>query len=245
MFNTKNDNGSSSNKRDELFHLTSIVIVISLSLLAWGLESMRAPSYEDVIPNFLTLLEDWPLELANSEVVTFTEKQKSTSHYIRESHYKKNITHTLSNSHKPVFHKPAPKSLDLNLIDSVTLESLPVFGPVLSGRTIKFRNALGGFCEIEQLKEVYGIDSSSYQQVSSWFRISSSDISKICVDTASWDKMRRHPYIGVNGARIIERYRRHHDLATLADVRNIPQITDSIWAVWLPYIKISPKNDIK
>ena len=50
----------------------------------------------------------------------------------------------------------------LNSIDSVGLEELPGFGPVLSGRTVKFRQALKGFVVIDQLKEVYGIDSLLY-----------------------------------------------------------------------------------
>ena len=33
----------------------------------------------------------------------------------------------------------------LNSVDSIGLDSLPVFGPVLIYRTIKFRDALGGF----------------------------------------------------------------------------------------------------
>ena len=47
---------------------------------------------------------------------------------------------------------PVPGSLQLNIMDSIDFEKLTVFGPVLSSRTVKFRNALGGFIHVSQLK---------------------------------------------------------------------------------------------
>ncbi|PCJ82362.1 MAG: hypothetical protein COA49_02395 [Bacteroidetes bacterium] len=242
MFNTKNDLGKTSPQRDELFHLTSIVIIILLSIFAWGLESMRSPNYERVLPELLSLLDQWPVNNGDSNSNEFNVKKVQPKGLVPKHYIKKRET-GLSDYRERKPSLPAPNSLDINTIDSISLESLPVFGPVLSGRTIKFRDALGGFHSIDQLREVYGLDSIAFNKVSNWFKLSAEDVALICVDTASWDIMRRHPYIGVKGARIIERYRRHHDLIEISDVRSIPQMNDSIWAVWSPYIKISSKRD--
>ena len=48
--------------------------------------------------------------------------------------------------------------LDINHATTSEWERLPGWGEVLSKRTVKFRQALGGFVSIEQLKLVYGLD---------------------------------------------------------------------------------------
>ena len=131
-----------------------------------------------------------------------------------------------------------PGSLQLNSMDSVDFEKLPVFGPVLSSRTVKFRTALGGFIFVSQLKEVYGIDDEAFNKIKNWFDPSLSPVSKLCADSASWATLKRHPYIGFEGARMIERYRKHHELGVLEDLSLMPQMDDSLWAVWSPYLKI-------
>ncbi|MDE0721709.1 MAG: hypothetical protein OSB28_00225, partial [Flavobacteriales bacterium] len=108
----------------------------------------------------------------------------------------------------------------------------------LSSRTVKFRTALGGFIYVSQLKEVYGIDDEAYDKIKNWFDPSLSPVSKLCADSASWTTLKRHPYIGFEGARMIERYRKHHELGVIEDLSLMPQMDDSLWGVWSPYLKI-------
>ena len=46
------------------------------------------------------------------------------------------------------------KLICLNYVDSDGLESLRVIDPILSSRTIKIRDALGGFYSVDKLKGV-------------------------------------------------------------------------------------------
>jgi DNA uptake protein ComE-like DNA-binding protein len=46
------------------------------------------------------------------------------------------------------------RALDLNAADSAALEAMAYIGPVLAARICRFRNALGGFHAVEQLREV-------------------------------------------------------------------------------------------
>ncbi len=57
-------------------------------------------------------------------------------------------------SKNPVRKRPI---LNLNICDSASLEALPGIGPVLSSRIIKYRNLIGGYVSVDQLKEVYGL----------------------------------------------------------------------------------------
>lgn len=133
----------------------------------------------------------------------------------------------------------APRvSLELNTADSAALEALPFIGPTLAGRVIRFRDALGGFVEVGQLQEVYGLDSLAYAVVSQRVHVDSQAITTLCADTASWSALRRHPYIGVAGARAIERYRAAHALHSVDDLAAHPPIGDSLVQRWRPYLRV-------
>ncbi|MDE0723062.1 MAG: hypothetical protein OSB28_07115, partial [Flavobacteriales bacterium] len=58
LFSTKNNRTESN--REDAFHLTSISIVILLSLIGWGIESVSSKPSDLVMPQFLTLLDSWP-----------------------------------------------------------------------------------------------------------------------------------------------------------------------------------------
>lgn len=243
LFSTKNNQTESN--REDAFHLTSIIIVIILSLIGWGIESVSSKPSDLVMPQFLTLLDSWPSTNDSKSLLVVgdadgNQSWRSVSEEIKPQK-PRFINHPQFHERKPYKSNvivPVPGSLQLNSMDSVDFEKLPVFGPVLSSRTVKFRTALGGFIYVSQLKEVYGIDDEAFDKIKNWFDPSLSPVAKICADSASWTTLKRHPYIGFEGARMIERYRKHHELGVLEDLSLMPQMDDSLWAVWSPYLKI-------
>ena len=58
LSSTKNNQAESN--REDAFHLASISIVILLSLIGWGIESVSSKPSDLVMPQFLTLLDSWP-----------------------------------------------------------------------------------------------------------------------------------------------------------------------------------------
>ena len=127
---------------------------------------------------------------------------------------------------------------NLNLVDSIFLESLPRIGPVLAGRICRFREALGGFHSVDQLQEVWGIYPDQLESISAWFYVHLGDVKLVCVNTDSWHMMMRHPYIRGEGARLIERFRKHHPLVDLSDLRGAILVNDSLFRKWEPYLRI-------
>ena len=244
-FSIKN-NSDSLSRRDDAFHLTSIIIVILLSLLAWGVESKRSSSPRVDVSTFLDLLDTWPvavcLNVSSTSLSNVTNDHASSNSSYSRPYSLQNQSYNSNALYAPVA-MPEPLSLNINDIDSISLERLPVFGPVLSGRTVKYRNLLGGFVDVGQLQEVYGFSDESYHDISGWFKVDLKKVTQICVDTASWSQMRKHPYLGFEGARMIERYRRHHEINTIDDFRKMPLMNDSTWNNWLPYIKVVTIND--
>jgi len=98
-------------------------------------------------------------------------------------------------------------SIDLNSADTVLLKSLPGIGSVLSRRIIKYRDLLGGFYSITQLKEVYGLKPEVFQKIEQQVRIDTLVIKKINLNFISFEELSEHPYIGKNQARKIIKFR--------------------------------------
>lgn len=85
--------------------------------------------------------------------------------------------------------------VDVNLADTSALISLPGIGSVLSGRIIKYRNYLGGFASIEQLKEVYGLTEETFEMIKNRVTADSSFITRININTADYKELSKVRYL--------------------------------------------------
>src|SRR5690606_12819605 len=58
-----------------------------------------------------------------------------------------------------------PIYIELNSTDSIALQQLRGIGPVFASRIIRFRDNLGGFHDVSQLRNVYGMDEERFQGI--------------------------------------------------------------------------------
>lgn len=90
----------------------------------------------------------------------------------------------------------AHRIIELNAADSVTLETLPGIGPAFASRILKYRKLLGGYVQVEQLKEVYGMPEETYDKIKSLCTV---DVSKVNMISATilWENPYKiyHPYL--------------------------------------------------
>ena len=100
--------------------------------------------------------------------------------------------------------------IELNLADSLSLLTVRGIGPSFASRIIRFRDRLGGFYTKEQLKEVYGIDSLKYSQIQGQVSIDAKLIQKIDLNTASFEQLKKHPYLTYKQMNAIIQYRQQH-----------------------------------
>jgi competence protein ComEA len=118
---------------------------------------------------------------------------------------------SIQKDHVPTYLKKpdtAICSLELNTCDSSGLEQLRGIGPVLARRIIRYRDLLGGFYTVEQLREVYGISDSLFQKIRGYFYTDPDLVHKIAINDAGEAQLSRHPYIGRYTAKAIISYRK-------------------------------------
>jgi len=97
--------------------------------------------------------------------------------------------------------------LDLNRCDSASLVALPGIGPVLSVRILKYRNLLGGYARVSQLREVYGLPEETFNLISGRVFADSTAVRKIVINRADFKELIRLPYFDRTEVSAILRYR--------------------------------------
>ena len=78
---------------------------------------------------------------------------------------------------------------------------------MLSKRTVKFREALGGFVSIDQLKLVYGLDPDVVEANRAHLRLQEGGQTRMCLDTLSYRTLVRHPLFNAEQTKRVLRAR--------------------------------------
>lgn len=131
-------------------------------------------------------------------------------------------------------------ALDLNSCDSASLESLPGLGPVLSLRIIKYRNLIGGYVSVDQLKEVYGMPEETIKIIKERVYADTALIKKVKVNIAEYKELIRNPYFKKEDVTAILKYRE-----LKGDLENIEQMTENNLISPETLEKLKPYLDFK
>lgn len=126
-------------------------------------------------------------------------------------------------------------AIDINSADSITLEQLPGIGKILSKRIIKYRDLLGGFYTINQLKEVYGLSEPTIIQIEKSIKIDKSGVRKIDINFGDINDLSRHPYIKKNLAVKIIKFR-----SMYGNIGDLAILRDSLILTNEEYLRIKP-----
>jgi len=130
-------------------------------------------------------------------------------------------------------------TIEINSADSAAWEALYGIGPALSSRIIRFRKALGGFYSIEQVRETYGLRDSTFLAIRPHLSVKAALVSKININIADYEALRRHPYIHARIAKAIIAYRNTNGkFENIEQVRGLKPVTDSAYKKVRPYLKV-------
>lgn len=92
--------------------------------------------------------------------------------------------------------------VDVNTADTALLRRIPGVGAKISDAIVRYRERLGGFHSVEQLKEIKIVSP----ELLNWMEVSSSDIQKIPINKASFQALNNHPYISYEQTKALRQY---------------------------------------
>lgn len=136
------------------------------------------------------------------------------------------------------FPPPQPKYepgtlVNLNTTDTTELKMIPGIGSAIARLIVGYRQQLGGYSHIGQLKEI-NLDA---EKLNGWFVIDSTQIAPININQAGINRLRNHPYLNYYQARvIIEHRRKHGDIRSLKQLSLYEEFSEEELARLTPYI---------
>lgn len=132
----------------------------------------------------------------------------------------------------------APKMMiSLNTADTVELDAIKGVGAAFARRIFKYRERLGGFYKKEQLMEVFGIDSTKYQEIKDQVSIDSRSVRKIRINKAEFADLRYHPYLNYKQVNAILQFRKQHgNYSNIADLQKVVILSAETVEKIAPYI---------
>lgn len=129
---------------------------------------------------------------------------------------------------------------NINTADTTQLKQIRGIGSKLSARIIKYRNGLGGFNDMKQVQEVYGLQPDIIDSLQKYTYVHKAhEPAKLSLNNASVEELRAHPYITPNIARAIVAYRDQHGrFEQLEDLRRIKLVTQQTFEKLQPYLSL-------
>lgn len=109
------------------------------------------------------------------------------------------------------------QSININEADSFQWQLIKGIGPRLANRIVRYKDRLGGFYEIEQIEEVYGLRPETFLAISHMLTVNAADIKKLNINHSPVDVLASHPYIGRKKAAVLLRYVQHKGPLKSAD----------------------------
>lgn len=129
--------------------------------------------------------------------------------------------------------------IEINKADSAQLVSLKGIGPAYAMRIIRYRDKLGGFHAKQQLKEVFGIDEEHYLLMDKQVKVNAAFVKKLNINKATFEDMRRFPYLSYKQINAIIQYRNEHgDYDKLDDLREVAILDDATLKKIKPYLVV-------
>jgi|GEM_PF-2651192 len=122
----------------------------------------------------------------------------------------------------------------LNTADEETLRQIRGIGEVFASRIIRFRELLGGYHSVEQLKEVFGMEPDLVDRNAEKFLIDSSRVVKIDWQSAEFREVLSHPYMDYDDVVCIFQMRREGT----TDATKLKKCFDAeLWGKISPYLQ--------
>lgn len=145
-------------------------------------------------------------DIVSSETKNSTSTMQHSSNERKTKPIQSNSTFDNQTYKKKKYTKVA---VNINEKDPLVWQKIYGIGPVLSERIVKFNNWSGGFVLKDQIKDVYGITDSLYQEIRDQL-IEDKKYQTIKINTCDVKSLASSPYVSWKDAKKILNYRKQH-----------------------------------
>ena len=123
--------------------------------------------------------------------------------------------------------------LDLNSVDTLTLRKIPGIGVGYSLAIVRYRERLGGFVSVAQLKEIEGLPA----RIEEWFSVEEPfAVRTIAINKSDFKTLVRHPYLNYEQVKVITTHiRKYGSLRSWKDLQLYSEFTPQDFERLTPY----------
>jgi len=191
--------------------------------------------------------EDHPLTIEDKQKIAGLQQQidkardSFTFNRIKNPEYNRSEKENVYSNNKPAEYQHKDYKIEVNAASAADFEKLYGIGKVLSQRIVDFRDKLGGFYSVEQLKDVWGIQDSIFQKFKKNLAIKPAKIRKVHINSATYEELTANPYFFSTIAKQIIGYRtKVKPFATPDDIKNLYYVKDhpEQFAKLQPYVDV-------
>ena len=125
------------------------------------------------------------------------------------------------------------QTVQLNTADTTALKHIPGIGSGFARRIVRYRQQLGGFVSVDQLREINGFPESAL----GYFQLGKVEISRLNVNQSTLNQLKAHPYLNFYQAKAITDYRRlHGPLQNIQQLRLLEEFKPEDLSRLAPYL---------
>lgn len=135
-------------------------------------------------------------------------KRQTTKKYKKDAKHRESYTYNNKYADRREENKASLTVVELNSADSAQLDALRGIGPVLAKRILAYRDMLGGYYSVEQLREVNNLSDKTYTDLYAQLEADTTKIKKIDINNFKYKQLSNHPYLPLSQLNSIMNYKR-------------------------------------
>ncbi len=205
-----------------------LLLLIALAIIANVLISSRRQTQFVITQNdsltaeferFLQSLHEKEIDESSPTPYRDDRSARTTSPAIRDK--------TPASQPSPSFPKAeklaSGATISLNETDTAQWKKIPGIGSAFAARIVNYRQKLGGFSSLEQLREVYGVDDDLFVRITPYIR-NDGQFRQIAINNLEFKELLQHPYLNYDQVKAIMDLRRRK--GPIESVRELEMLSE-------------------
>lgn len=124
----------------------------------------------------------------------------------------------------------------LNKSDTAQWKMIPGIGTVFASRIVEYRDKLGGYIDIEQLREVFGVDAELYARIIPYIDADYGSVG-LLINSLEFKELLNHPYLNYKQVKAIVNLRKKRgSINSVSELGMLDEFTSDDIRKLIPYL---------